>query len=453
MSLKNLLRRILPVSFNSFHARVDGLDDEVKELAETNASLVDSLATMEQYIRTLMAIETNRNGSAPPPYYMVCEAGYPNYGDELIAREWLRYLAKIHLETPVFLDCTRPGPAAAILSNEHPQLRVVDTLSRLTFENRYAVIEGQSGPVKDIAAYVNQALSDEGVAARYAAGIGIIKRTQSVHFVGGGYMNARWTSNLARLELGKWMKQQGKVSVATGTGLMPLNDEAIQFVQGQLPSFDRFTVRDEDTLRALTDENNHPESGAVELAPDDCFVNGLKHCYAKDQDLPRIMVCVQSDLVSDQAKLISHVIETIQAWKADDSEVVGVVECNPYIDYPIVEALRQEGCEVRFFPLAYLLKEGFPAVQGQQWLTTRYHPQILAAARGCKGSYISVDKQYYDSKHQAVLRMGSHWTRSEIGGGVVAPGTGFTDEGLPQKYEKQIRDSVAPLYGFAQQAA
>ena len=51
--------------------------------------------------------------------YLICEPGWPNYGDELIAREWLRYISSIDPDLPVILDCNRPGSAAAILYGIH----------------------------------------------------------------------------------------------------------------------------------------------------------------------------------------------------------------------------------------------------------------------------------------------------------------------------------------------
>lgn len=125
---------------------------------------------------------------------------------------------------------------------------------------------------------------------------------------------------------------------------------------------------------------------------------------------------------------------------------IGVVECNPYVDYPIVESLESAGYHVVFFPLAFLLKDGFPARAGQRWLTTRYHPHLLAAAKGCRGSFITVGERYYAVKHQAVLRMGSHWTNSVIGSTGLRPGAGFEDAHILQEYAQQIRETADVIY-------
>lgn len=66
--------------------------------------------------------------------YLVCEPGYPNYGDELIASEWLRYIDELDPDLPVIVDCSRPGQATSILHGIHKNLICTDTISRLVFE-------------------------------------------------------------------------------------------------------------------------------------------------------------------------------------------------------------------------------------------------------------------------------------------------------------------------------
>ncbi|WP_410631146.1 hypothetical protein [Amycolatopsis sp. cmx-4-83] len=57
--------------------------------------------------------------STPPPaagarrvHYLVGPSGHPNFGDELIAATWLRYLAGTEPDADVWLDTHSPGPRA-----------------------------------------------------------------------------------------------------------------------------------------------------------------------------------------------------------------------------------------------------------------------------------------------------------------------------------------------------
>ncbi|MBW3091185.1 polysaccharide pyruvyl transferase family protein [Bifidobacterium sp. 82T25] len=377
-------------------------------------------------------------------FYLVCEPGYPNYGDELIAAEWLKYLAETHPETPVFLDCTRPGPASVILRGLHPHCTIVDTISRITFENTYADGDISRGAVGDIAGFVHGVLENEGMAARYASGVHLLRDgVKGVHFLGGGYMNGKWTANLARLELGSWAHEHGITVLGTGAGIMPLTDDSLKYVRETIPQFDRFSVRDESSYEALQGAGN------VTLAPDDCFVNGLEGCYAPAEGLPEVMICVQSDLVDDADALYNHIFAMLEAWNVGPQDSIGVVECNPYLDRPIFDKMEEAGFSPVFFPTTFLLECGFPAREGQRWITTRYHPHILAAAKGCSGVYVCVNKEYYGVKHKAVTRMGSRWAESVIGESVPQPGEGFADLAAPAKFASQIREYASVLYGLS----
>lgn len=130
-------------------------------------------------------------------------------------------------------------------------------------------------------------------------------------------------------------------------------------------------------------------------------------------------------------------------------ERIGVVECIPYDSQNAMQALGEHGWEPWLYPMQDLLERGFPAQAGQRWLSTRYHPHLLAAAKGCSGTFIAVQPGYYDVKHNAVLRMGSRWTQTCIGQpDIPQPGPGFADPSVRFMYRDQIRKQVAPLYGM-----
>ena len=51
------------------------------------------------------------------PFYLVSTAGHPNYGDEVITRAWLDYLAERFPRSTVWLDCPHPGRAAHLFAD------------------------------------------------------------------------------------------------------------------------------------------------------------------------------------------------------------------------------------------------------------------------------------------------------------------------------------------------
>lgn len=433
-------KRYLPVSSRSFHARFEDIDSKIDNLSKRLDSISEVLnSTLAQ----LSYIRTTRE--AIPGFYLIAEPGYPNFGDELIAGEWLRYLAGLRPEAPVFLDCARPGPAAAILRRVHPNLTCVDTVSRMTFE--FASVERRAGDSTDLAQRVSRrilaALDDEGAAARYAAGIHILQHeVRGVHFLGGGYMNTMWQENLYRLAVASWAKRHGLTVLGTGLGLTPLDDNFKAYVLESTPFFDQLTVRDEGSYAVCK------EASDVELAPDDCFINGLEGCYDVNPNSPDVMVCVQTDLVKSPDELNSHVEGILRAWGVKPGDEIGIVECIPYVDYPIFDWLSEAGYTCKLFPAIHLLEHGFPVKpSGQRWISTRYHPHVLASAFGCEGCFVPLGSEYYRLKHEAALRMGSHWSEAPIGENPPKPGHGFDSPALSYDHMCQIRRTAQVMYG------
>ncbi|HSO16064.1 MAG TPA: polysaccharide pyruvyl transferase family protein, partial [Arthrobacter sp.] len=67
--------------------------------------------------------------------YLVGTSGHPNFGDEFIAKAWLKYLAVARPDADVWLDSPQPGLAQVLFEGLHPRLRVTNTLWRLVHEN------------------------------------------------------------------------------------------------------------------------------------------------------------------------------------------------------------------------------------------------------------------------------------------------------------------------------
>lgn len=449
MGLRNIIKNHLPVSSRSFHSDAEYMKEMLERMMHENAQLQRQLGAMSAELAQSrhemvdLVINEHRHKKV---HYLIGEAGFPNYGDELITREWLKYLAHVDPETPVVLDCMRPGPATALLRPYHPHFQATDTVARMTVENSFVeqAEVHRDIPVQDIANHVTGSLDEEGRAARIAAGIRLIRNNvATMHAIGGGYMNSKWVANLARLAAPLWAQRHGMPSIATGAGLVPLKDEDLHFVREVAQTLEAFTCRDEHSLEAV----NNGEDGPAKLAADDCFVNGLEGVYADPAGLPDIMLCIQEDMVEGREPLFEHVRRILEAWNVAPDAEIGVVECIPYECGPLLDTLTQAGYRPRLFPMQIIFEEGFPAREGQRWLSTRYHPHLLAAAKGCEGTYVVVEPGYYDVKHEAVLRMGSRWTQSAVGDtDIPQPGPGFKDPSVRFTYRDEIRKTASVLY-------
>lgn len=65
--------------------------------------------------------------------------------------------------------------------------------------------------------------------------------------------------------------------------------------------------------------------------------------------------------------------------------------------------------DARRYSLDEVLRHGLPARSGQCWISTRFHPHLLAAAAGAHGLALAVRADYYGPKHRSLIDGGSRW--------------------------------------------
>ncbi|TLM85644.1 polysaccharide pyruvyl transferase family protein [Pseudarthrobacter sp. NamE2] len=217
-------------------------------------------------------------------FYLISPAGNPNYGDELIAAGWLRYLAETRPETDVWLDCPNPGLATELFHGMHPRLHTTNTLWRACWE------AASTGPgfVMDRVVHL---VRNYGSPA-YDLGIDRLRSMESIHVLGGGYLNSLWPANAGVIAGAAAVRSlTGAKLYATGLSVVPLltgtySAEGRDLI-GLLRSFDHVTVRDEESASVL----------GLPLGLDDAFL-AAEHELRKG--LARggadLVVCLQNDL-------------------------------------------------------------------------------------------------------------------------------------------------------------
>lgn len=371
--------------------------------------------------------------------YLVTTAGHPNYGDEIVVRGWLRLLAEREPDADVWVDCPNPGPAAALLHGEHPRVQFTDTLYRLCWE-------APSDDPVEVAEFVTRTLEDPGAAPRWVAGIDVARSADVVHILGGGYINSVWPRHAGLVAAAAWLgRERGARLGATGLGLLPVERGVAEVWTANAPAFDVLTVRDEPSL--VVAQAGNPRA---RLAPDDLFVSGMADLLAGSaNDAPDTMICVQTDMYDgDFGRVVDYVREVARRWQGPWG-TVGFVECIPWVDRAIYDALRDDFPEARFYSVWEILADGFPARRGQRWISSRYHPHLLAAAAGASGIALSLSSDYYEVMHASVVASGSGWV---IGSPDEEPPTAAGRAGeLPERADKHTattRSDGAELYGW-----
>lgn len=331
-----------------------------------------------------------------PAYYLVGATGFPNYGDELIAAGWLRYLARECPDADVWVDCHTPGNAQLLLGHLHPRVRFVDTLWRVCWE-------APSEEPWEVAAFAAHAVDSPGATPRYVAGLELLRNVDVVHLIGGGYINAIWPRHLGLLAAaGAVARRFGARAAMTGAGLIPLVPGSAALLRRLAADFEIFDVRDTASWEELDGVTARSQSG------DDVFLN-LASELLDTRPSPEAIVCVQSDLVEgDMSWLAEMTLGVLQEWDVR-GEAVGYVECIPGSDRKLFDMVEPYLPGIRFYPFAEIWRHGLPARPGQRWLSTRFHPHLVAATAGAWGLAVPVNGDYYDTKHRSLVDLGSGW--------------------------------------------
>ena len=342
--------------------------------------------------------------------YLVASGGNPNYGDELIVAAWLRFLARVRPDAAVWLDCPQPGTASALFAGIHPGFRATNTLWRACAEAPDQSAQGVWEHVGKIVAH--------GGTPMYDVGLMVLGQADSIHLLGGGYVNGVWPDHVGLVAgMAATRKLNGCRLLGSGLGLMPLPENA-ELLAKTFADFSAVSVRDEASAEFL----------GLETGLDDVFL-GLLHELRRSADSERVqarakdvMLCIQSDM-TDEATFsrLRDKLRVVVENSLANGLSVGYVEAIPGSDRRMFDALDGLIPEENFTPFTQVWSEGLPVRRGQQWYTSRFHPHMVAAAAGARGVAIGILDDYYDIKHRSLLELGSGWTYAAAGGDAELP--------------------------------
>jgi polysaccharide pyruvyl transferase WcaK-like protein len=330
--------------------------------------------------------------------YLVASGGNPNYGDELIVAAWLRFLARVRPDAEIWLDCPQPGTASALFAGIHPGLHTTNTLWR-------ACAEASDQSAQGVWEHVTNVVKHGGT-PMYDVGLITLGQADSIHLLGGGYVNGVWPDHVGLVAgMAATRNLNGCSLLGSGLGLMPLMKDAEQLAK-VFGDFDALSVRDDASAEFL----------GLETGLDDVFL-GLQYELrraASESTQPRtkdVMLCIQSDMTEEVTFLqlrdkLRLVVENAMAAGLS----VGYVEAIPGSDRRMFDALEGLIPEENFVPFTQVWSDGLPVRRGQQWYTSRFHPHMVAAAAGATGVAIGILDDYYDVKHRSLMKLGSGWT-------------------------------------------
>jgi len=330
--------------------------------------------------------------------YLVATTGNPTYGDELIAAQWLRHLAQVAPDADVWVDCHAPGLSQLLLGHLHPRVRFVDTLWQMCWA-------APSDDAAETVAFVDDAVTHPGRVPRMDLGQPLLRSADVLHVLGGGYINGIWPRHAGLLAgVVAAARLSGARTGMTGQGLLPVAEGGRDAVRALAAEMDVCDVRDQPSHDLLSGV-----SGPRLTATGDDVLLGWSAELLDDRDSPDVMVSAQSDLLDAPVERVAELITgVLEAWEVAP-EQVGWIEAIPLDDRRVFDVLAERLPGARFYPFVELWEQGLPARAGQRWLSTRFHPHLMAAAAGSWGVAVPVRSGYYDVMHDALLALGTGW--------------------------------------------
>ena len=340
-----------------------------------------------------------RRNKPRPIRYLISAAGVPNYGDDFITRTWLNRLAQLEPDSEVWLDCINPAHAALLYAGCHPNLHVTATawyISWLAHERWESLDE----KVEHARIWMR-----EYGTPREDPGIDKIRSASSIHLLGGGYLNETWPHSIILAEIARSAKElEGMPIYGTGLGTAPCSDEWLAYLKDCVAAFDHFSVRDEESAKAL----------GLECGIDDAFL------ALADKDRPwqfhrddaRVFVSLQHDVVGKHPEAVQAIANSLLASGVSENERILLVEAIAPDDCWAMDVLKScwKG-EVAPLPFSHMWDQGVPAADDAIWVASRFHLHLLGAATGARGVYLDLGSEYYDVKHASLARLGTGWTR------------------------------------------
>jgi polysaccharide pyruvyl transferase WcaK-like protein len=330
--------------------------------------------------------------------YLVGGSGVPNFGDELMAASWLRYLNSQHPDKRIVMEVKNPSISSLMLGGLHPRASHVSIIKKIaatkplpTFwenVNRGYRFMHRKG-------FQHHAIFD-GVEK-------ILNKAEVIHLFGGGYINENWPHTGFLLGFAAALQDEAGCKLyGTGLGLMPMSDPPAEFSRTFRRIIDRFEfIESRDAEGYAKISRLQTREGTVINGLDDTFMNSSGRLKAAEGRTMHIS-CFLDD------NNLAIFIEAIQRLRRrSDWEFNKVLfwECAPHRDRKALEALREILPEIENVSLWNLI-EDIPVHPGDAMITTRFHPHLLAARAGAMGYYIH-SGDYYRTKHESVVALGS----------------------------------------------
>lgn len=337
--------------------------------------------------------------------YLIATAGYPNFGDEIVLRGWLKFITDRVHNTEIWIDCHSPGMLNHLFYNEFPNVHftnfVWDIILSYAENNANESLEfgklawNEYKLIWERQSYMKSALLESDI----------------VHIIGTGFLNNIWAKHygiLSFVAYAPYKKNQIK-KIISGAGLMPLNLEILDNLTIVLNKFDKVDLRDKMSFETLLLSKNIQDK-KLTMTGDDSFLLKLNPSKRSNSI---IGLCIQGDFWNDAEVefLIDSIVTYVNQLKINGEFSIRFYELIPGIDRKFYKNLQSKLDIEEYRDFKTNFEEGLDVSSHDIFISSRFHLHLLASRLGAVGFWLSAHESYYDIKHNSVQECGSNWQK------------------------------------------
>lgn len=323
---------------------------------------------------------------------LVGGGGIPNYGDELIIRNWLtwHYSHSTAATQDLIVEGYRSRVLQSTFSDSFPRAKWSHNVrnARLAFREAgfWGALDGGLTSGRSETRSVKSAFEQA-------------KSAAVMHIHGGGYINQKWPSHAFVLGLAAAAHTaSGTHVVATGLGLGPLSDpnaEQQRLLDQVVDSFELIEVRDEFSYEYLQRNLTGARREKIIQGLDDAFLYPVPPHGSNRRTLH---VSLRDDkagegMIERMSPEFVGAFDRHIFWACKPADTVAYAKLAKRYPFFEVAGVRQ---------LLDTPRLGARDVM----ITERFHPHLMAARAGATGVFWS-GSSYYDTKHGSLVALGS----------------------------------------------
>lgn len=327
--------------------------------------------------------------------FLLGGAAVPNYGDELIVKNWLRWYIEGCGVNPQ--NVTISGSSTDVMKWLHTERfsgfqassRIRENRFKFSHEDFYDSV--RSG----IEFMFGESVESEKLRAE-------MRNSDIIHLHGGGYLNDKWPTHGFLLGVAYAAKKKfNSRLVGTGLGLGPLpdgNEETQIFIKELFSSFSILEVRDSWSFEYL--QNKGIDN--VELGLDDAFLYPVDIERTEGKSLH---ISIRGDnpgklIASRLPESVVNSFDNHYYWACTPDDVQSYIELSKRFPYFSLLDVRS-------------LLGKIPTGDSNFMITQRFHPHLMGARLDMMGVYRS-GSSYYDVKHGSLIDLGSSFEDIEL---------------------------------------